>query len=76
VDGVFEADPEKNPGSKPFKKITYQEVMRKNLKVMDMTAVSLAMGQNLPIIVFNLRKKGNIKKVVSGQNVGTSISGD
>ena len=76
VDGVFEADPEKNPGSKPFKKITYQEVMRKNLKVMDMTAVSLAMGQNLPIIVFNLRKKGNIKKVVSGQDVGTSISGD
>jgi uridylate kinase len=76
VDGVFEADPEENPASKPFKNITYQEVMRRNLKVMDMTAVSLAMGQNLPIIVFNLRKKGNIKKVVSGQKVGTSISGD
>ena len=76
VDGVFEADPEEDPQAKPFKKITYKEVMRKNLKVMDMTAVSLAMGQNLPIIVFNLKKKGNIKKVVSGQNVGTSISGD
>jgi uridylate kinase len=76
VDGVFEADPEENPGAKPFSKITYQEVMRKNLKVMDMTAVSLAMGQDLPIIVFNLKKKGNIKKVVSGENVGTSISGD
>jgi uridylate kinase len=76
VDGVFDSDPEENPASKPFSKITYQEVMRKNLKVMDMTAVSLAMGQNLPIIVFNLKKKGNIKKVVSGQNVGTSISGD
>ncbi len=76
VDGVFEADPEENPASKPFKNITYQEVIRRNLKVMDMTAVSLAMGQNLPIIVFNLRKKGNIKKVVSGQKVGTSISGD
>jgi len=76
VDGVFEADPEENPASKPFRKITYQEVIRKNLKVMDMTAVSLAMGQNLPIVVFNLRKKGNIKRVVSGQNVGTSISGD
>ena len=76
VDGVFDSDPEENPASKPFSKITYQEVMRKNLKVMDMTAVSLAMGQNLPIIVFNLRKKGNIKKVVSGQKVGTSISGD
>ncbi len=76
VDGVFDSDPEENPASKPFSKITYQEVMRKNLKVMDMTAVSLAMGQNLPIIVFNLKKKGNIKKVVSGLNVGTSISGD
>ena len=76
VDGVYDSDPEENPTSKPFSKITYQEVMRKNLKVMDMTAVSLAMGQNLPIIVFNLKKKGNIKKVVSGQNVGTSISGD
>ena len=76
VDGVFEADPREKPASKPFRNITYQEVMRRNLKVMDMTAVSLAMGQNLPIIVFNLRKKGNIKKVVSGQKVGTSISGD
>jgi len=76
VDGVFEADPEENPQAKPFRKITYKEVMRRNLRVMDMTAVSLAMGQNLPIIVFNLKKKGNIKKVVSGQNVGTSISGD
>jgi uridylate kinase len=76
VDGVFEADPEENPQAKPFRKITYKEVMRKNLKVMDMTAISLAMGQNLPIIVFNLKKKDNIKKVVSGQNVGTSISGD
>ena len=76
VDGVFEADPELNPQAKPFRNITYKEVMRRNLKVMDMTAVSLAMGQNLPIVVFNLKKKGNIKKVVSGQNVGTSISGD
>ena len=76
VDGVFEADPREKPASKPFRNITYQEVMRRNLKVMDMTAVSLAMGQNLPIVVFNLRKKGNIKKVVSGQKVGTSISGD
>ncbi len=76
VDGVFESDPQENPSSKPFTKITYQEVMRRNLKVMDMTAVSLAMGQNLPIIVFNLRKKGNIRRVVFGQKVGTSISGE
>ena len=76
VDGVFESDPQEHPSSKPFTKITYQEVMKRNLKVMDMTAVSLAMGQNLPIVVFNLRKKGNIRRVVFGQKVGTSISGE
>ena len=76
VDGVFDSDPEQDPSSKPYTEITYQEVIEKNLKVMDMTAVSLAMGQNLPIIVFNLRKTGNIEKVVLGQNVGTSISGE
>jgi len=76
VDGVFDSDPEQDPSSKPYTEITYQEVIKKNLKVMDMTAVSLAMGQNLPIIVFNLRKTGNIEKVILGQNVGTSISGE
>jgi uridylate kinase len=76
VDGVFDADPEEDPSSRPFSRITYREVLRKNLKVMDMTAVSLAMGQDLPIVVFNLKKKGNIKKVIFGQKVGTSISGE
>lgn len=76
VDGVFDEDPEKNPASKPYTRLTYKEVLQKNLKVMDMTAVSLAMGQNLPIIVFNLRKKDNIKKVVFGEKVGTLISGE
>ncbi len=76
VDGVFESDPEKKPSSKPFTRITYQEILEKNLRVMDLTAVSLAMGQNLPIIVFNLRKRGNIKRVIFGQNVGTLISGE
>ncbi len=76
VDGVFDSDPEQDPSSKPYVKITYQEVIEKNLKVMDMTAISLAMGQDLPIIVFNLRKTGNIEKVILGQNVGTSISGE
>ncbi|MEE9611280.1 MAG: UMP kinase [Desulfatiglandales bacterium] len=76
VDGVFESDPEKKPSSKPFTRITYQEILEKNLRVMDMTAISLAMGQNLPIIVFNLRKRGNIKRVIFGQNVGTLISGE
>jgi len=76
VDGVYDSDPEKNPRAKPFAALTYQEVLEKNLKVMDLTAVSLAMGQDLPIIVFNLRKKGNIKRVVYGKPVGTRISGE
>jgi uridylate kinase len=76
VNGVFDADPEKNPSSKPYTRLTYLEFLRKNLQVMDMTAVSLAMGQNLPIIVFNLRKKDNIKRVVFGETVGTLISGE
>jgi uridylate kinase len=76
VGGVFDSDPEKNPLSKPFKRLTYQEFLNKGLQVMDMTAVSLAMGQKLPIIVFNLREKGNIKRVVLGQSVGTLISGE
>ena len=75
VDGVFPTDPEKDPTSEPFKSLTYQEVLRDNLQVMDMTAVALAMGQSLPIIVFNLRKTGNIKRVLFGENVGTLISG-
>ena len=73
--GLF-SDPEKNPNSKFFSRINYREVLQKNLQVMDMTAVSLAMAQNLPIIVFNLRKKGNIKKVIFGENVGSLISGE
>jgi uridylate kinase len=75
VDGVFSSDPEKGVTSKPFATLTYQEVLEKNLQVMDMAAVALAMGQNLPIIVFNLRKKGNIRKVIFGKRVGTIISG-
>ena len=74
VDGVFPVDPEEDPSTKPFQRLTYQEVLRDNLQVMDMTAVALAMGQSLPIIVFNLRKTGNIKRVIFGENVGTLIS--
>ncbi len=76
VDGVFDSDPEQDPSSKSYAKISYQEVIKSNLKVMDMTAVSLAMSQNLPIVVFNLRKTGNIEKVILGQSIGTLISGE
>lgn len=75
VDGVYNADPEKISSAQFFPHLTYQEFLKKNLKVLDLTAVTLAMGQNLPIVVFNLRKKGNIKRVTLGQKVGTTISG-
>jgi uridylate kinase len=76
VDGVYDSDPVKNPSSKRFKSITYEEYIERGLKVMDMTSITLAMGQNLPIIVFSLREKGNILKVVSEQDTGTLISGE
>lgn len=76
VSGVFEKDPEVDPSARPYRGLSYQEYLKKRLKVMDMTAVTLAMGQNLPIIVFSLREKGNILKVVTGKNIGTIISGD
>jgi len=76
VDGVYDADPETERGAKYFDRLTYREVLKRNLKVMDLTAVSLAMGQELPIIVFNLRKKGNIKKIISGDQIGTLITGE
>ncbi|MGE5840502.1 MAG: UMP kinase, partial [Deltaproteobacteria bacterium] len=75
VDGVYNADQEKISSAQFFPHLTYQEFLKKNLKVLDLTAVTLAMGQNLPIVVFNLRKKGNIKRVTLGQKVGTTISG-
>ena len=76
VDGVYKSDPGKDSLFKPFDSLTYQDFIKKNLRVMDMTAVTLAMGRNIPIIVFNLKQKGNIIKVVSGEKIGTIISGE
>jgi uridylate kinase len=76
VDGVYDADPELVPSARKFPQMTYREVIKRNLKVMDLTGVSLAMGQELPIIVFNLRKKGNIVKAINGEKVGTLITGE
>ncbi|MBN1847298.1 MAG: UMP kinase [Deltaproteobacteria bacterium] len=76
VDGVYGGDPMKDPSVQFFHRLTYQEYINKGLQVMDMTAVTLAMGLKLPIIVFNLRKRGNIIDVVSGKQVGTFISGE
>ncbi len=73
VDGLYDADPVNNPDAKRFDDITYMEVIEKQLKVMDMTAISLAMDNHLPLVVFNLKKKGNIKRVGCGEAIGTYI---
>ena len=73
VDGVYSADPKKYKSAKKFKNLKYIEVLKKGLKVMDATAVSLCMDNNLPIVVFNLTKKGNIKRVILGEEIGTLV---
>ena len=73
VDGVFDSDPEKNPGASLFEEISYSDVMQKNLRVMDLTAISLCKENNLPILVFNMDKPDNLLKVVTGENIGTSV---
>ena len=73
VDGLYDADPVLNPTAKRFDDITYMEVIEKQLKVMDMTAISLAMDNHLPLVVFNLKEKGNIKRVGCGEAIGTYI---
>ena len=73
VDGVYDADPEKNPNAKKFETISFQECISKNLKVMDMTAFTLCMENKLPIIVFDMNKAGNLIKIVKGESVGTLV---
>jgi len=75
VDGVYDADPIKHAGATKFAELSYIEVLNRELKVMDSTAISLCMDNDLPIIVFNLMEKGNIKRVVSGEPIGTLVSG-
>jgi uridylate kinase len=74
VDGIYTADPEKDPQATRYETITYQECISKNLKVMDMTAFALCMENNLPIIVFDMNKPGNLMKVVQGEAVGTLVT--
>ena len=75
VDGIYTADPEKDPTATKFNAISFQECLSKNLKVMDMTAFTLCMENNLPIIVFDMNRMGNLKRVVTGENVGTVVNG-
>jgi uridylate kinase len=74
VDGVYTADPEKNPSATKYKTITFDNVYNKNLKVMDLTSFTMCKENNLPIIVFDMNKKGNLEKVIAGENIGTLIS--
>jgi uridylate kinase len=73
VDGIYTDDPEKNQKAEMIKSISYLEVLERGLKVIDSTAVSLCMDNRLPIIVFNIRKRGNIKRIVMGEEIGSII---
>jgi uridylate kinase len=75
VDGVYSADPLKDKKATKFERLTYLDVLQKDLRVMDATAISLCMDNNLPIIVFNLTVPGNIKKLVLGEKMGTLVTG-
>ena len=75
VEGVYDYDPMVDRRAKRYKELTYLDVLKKQLKVMDATAISLCMDHQIPIIVFNLKKKGNIKRVVSGEKIGTKVRG-
>ena len=75
VDGVFTADPVKDPKARRFTELTYLEVLRRRLAVMDTTAISLCMDNSLPIVVFNLNKPGNLLRLLKGERVGTLVQG-
>ncbi len=75
VDGVYDSDPKLNPEAQKISRLTYIDVLNRNLRVMDATAISLCMDNSLPIIVFSLDKPGNIKKVLAGKDIGTLVEG-
>lgn len=76
VDGVYSEDPIKNPNADKFREITYTEVLKKNLRIMDMSAIALARENHLPIKVFSIKEKGNFAKVIQGHGVYTKIKGE
>ena len=75
VDGIYDTDPLLNKQARKYEELTYFEVLKKQLKVMDATAISLCMDYRIPIIVFNLKKRGNIKRVILGERIGTKVRG-
>lgn len=75
VDGVYDSDPQTNPNARLFETITYTYVLSENLRVMDGSAIALCRDNNIPIVIFNLRQRGNIMRVVKGESVGTLVGG-
>ncbi|MBM4081025.1 MAG: UMP kinase, partial [Planctomycetes bacterium] len=73
VDGVYSADPMKDPHAKKFDRLTYMDVLRRRLQVMDLTAISLCMENHLPVVVFNMARPGNIQRVIRGERIGTWV---
>ena len=76
VDGIYDADPEKVPNAKMFERITYLDVLQKSLTVMDSTAISLCMDNKMPIVVFNMNVAGNLRRVLLGERVGSTVSSE
>ena len=74
VDGIYSADPEKDPNATKYDTITYKEVLDKGLKIMDLTAFTLSEENNLPIVVFDMNTEGNLQKLLSGEKIGTVVS--
>jgi uridylate kinase len=74
VDGIYDADPEKVANAKMFERITYLDVLQKGLSVMDSTAISLCMDNKMPIVVFNMNVPGNLKRVVLGERIGSTVT--
>jgi uridylate kinase len=75
VDGVYSADPEKDPNAFKYNELPYMQVVKEGLRVMDSTAITLSMENKLPIIVFNMDEPGNLKRVVMGESIGTKVRG-
>ncbi len=73
VDGIYTADPEKDPNAVKFDTISFDEIYNRNLKIMDLTATTMCKENNLPLLVFNMDQKGNLQKVMAGENIGTFV---
>jgi uridylate kinase len=73
VDGIYTADPEKDPSAKKFDSISFDEIYKRNLRILDLTATTLCNENNLPVLVFNMDQKGNLQKVINGENIGTIV---